>query len=171
MALNQQYAKRGSMLANVYGKLVEEALDYDRALTEVYNTLGGDLNGKDKWYRMMVSAPGNGEKIAGLKAHAHMAYNSWNHESSSKIVPTYVQGVVGSQLIVDVTGDEAGYSGGTVALPNFYNVNNTEIIRLNSTDNIIISGNNFSLISENYSLKNNFSSIRIDGNCQNIEIV
>ncbi len=123
MALNAQYTKRGSLLANVYGKLVEEALDYDRALTEVYNTLGGDLNGKAKWYRMMVSAPGSGEKVAGLKAHAHMAYNSWNHESSLEILPTYVEGTVGSYLIVDVPGDEKGYSSGTVSMPAFYNLN------------------------------------------------
>ncbi|MBO5177983.1 MAG: glycosyl hydrolase 115 family protein [Lachnospiraceae bacterium] len=123
MALNQQYAKRGSMLANVYGKLVEEALDVDRALTATYNTLGGDLNGKDKWYRMMVSAPGNGEKVAGLKAHAHMAYNSWNHESSMEIIPATVEGTVGSRLIVDVAGDEKGYSSGTVSMPGFYNLN------------------------------------------------
>ena len=122
MALNEQYAKRGSVLANVYAKLVEEALDIDRALTAEYNTLGGDLNGKDKWYRMMVSAPGNGEKVAGLKAHAHMAYNSWNHESSLEIIPLYVEGTVGSQLIVDVEGDEKGYSSGTVSMPAFYNL-------------------------------------------------
>jgi len=123
MGLNQQYAKRGSMLANVYGKLVEEALDVDRALTATYNTLGGDLNGKDKWYRMMVSAPGNGEKVAGLKAHAHMAYNSWNHESSMEIIPATVEATVGSQLIVDVAGNEKGYSSGAVSMPAFYNLN------------------------------------------------
>jgi len=122
MALNQQYAKKGSLLANVYGKLVEEALETDRALTEVYNTLGGELNGKDKWYRMMVSAPGNGEKVAGLKAHAHLNYASWNHESSGEIKPVYVEGTVGSRLIVDVEGDAKGYATGTVTLPAFYNL-------------------------------------------------
>ena len=64
-----------------------------------------------------------------------------------------------------------GSEGSIIKDLNFYNVNNTDVIRLNSTDNIIISGNNISLICENYSIKNNFSSIRIDGNCQNIEIL
>ena len=123
MALNQQYAQRGSLLANVYGNLVEEALETDRALTATYNTLGGELNGQDKWYRMMVSAPGNGEKVAGLKAHAHLNYASWNHESSGKIVPTYVEGTVGSQLLADVAGDAKVYSAGTVTMPVFYNLN------------------------------------------------
>lgn len=63
-----------------------------------------------------------------------------------------------------------GSEGSIIKDLNFYNVNNTDIIRLNGTDNIIISGNNISLICENYSIKNNFSSIRIYGNCQNIEI-
>lgn len=123
MALNQKYAKNGSVLANVYGKLVEEAMDIDRALTAEYNTLGGDLNGKDKWYRMMVTAPGNGEKVSGLRAHAHLYYASWNHESSVEVVPSYVEGTVGSWLLVDVEGDEKIYSTGTAALPTFHNLN------------------------------------------------
>ena len=123
MALNQKYAKSGSMLANAYGKLVEEALDKDRAMTAVYNTLGGDLNGKDKWYRMMVTAPGSGEKVSGLRAHAHLYYASWNHESSVEVAPTYVEGTVGSWLFVDVEGDETLYSSGTVTMPAFHNLN------------------------------------------------
>lgn len=123
MALNQQYAQRGSMLANVYGELVEEALETDRTLTATYNTLGGEFNGKAKWYRMMVTAPGNGELVCGVKGHAHLNYSGWNHESSAAIVPTYVQGAVGSQLIVDVEGDAKGYSNGTVEMPAFHNLN------------------------------------------------
>ena len=122
MALNQLYAKRGSLLANMYGELVEQALDQDRALTAAYNALGEDLNGKNKWYRMMVTSPGNNERVCGLTGKPHLNYTSWNPESSAAIVPTYVQGVVGSQLIVDVEGDEAGYSSGTVTMPNFYNL-------------------------------------------------
>lgn len=64
-----------------------------------------------------------------------------------------------------------GSEGSIIKDLNFYNVNNTDVIRLNSTDNIIISGNNISLISENYSIKDNFSPIRINGYCQNIEIL
>ena len=122
MALNQQYAKRGSMLANVYGDMALEALDIDRALTEEYNSLGEDLNGKNKWYRMMVTAPLSGEKVLGLRAHAHVNYTSWNHESSAGPAPTYVEGAVGGQLIVDVEGDAKGYSSGTATLPTFYNL-------------------------------------------------
>ncbi len=123
MALNQQYAHRGSLLANMYGELAEKAIEVDRELTAVYNTLGGDFNGKDKWYRMMVTAPGNGEMVCGVRGHAHLNYASWNHESSAKIEPTYVQGAVGSQLIVDVEGDTKGYSDGTIVLPAFHNLN------------------------------------------------
>jgi len=123
MALNQKYAQNGSLLANVYAKLVDEALEKDRALTAVYNTLGGELNGKAKWYRMIVSAPGNGEMVCGLRAHAHLNYTSWNHESSAEILPSYVEGTVGSWLIVDVEGDAKAYSTGTAALPAFHNLN------------------------------------------------
>ena len=123
MALNREYAQRGSMLANVYGELTKAAIDTDRALTATYNTLGGEFNGKDKWYRMMVTAPGNGEVVCGLRGHAHLNYAGWNHESSAAIVPSYVQGAVGSQLIVDVERDTKGYSDGTVTLPTFYNLN------------------------------------------------
>lgn len=122
MALNQQYAKRGSILANVYGDLALELLDVDRALTAEYNSLGEDLNGKNKWYRMLVTAPLSGEKVLGLKAHAHVNYTSWNHESSAGPAPTYVEGAVGSQLIVDVVGDTKGYSSGTITVPTFYNL-------------------------------------------------
>lgn len=122
-ALNQLYAKRGSLLANMYGDLVTEAIERDRALTAAYNTLGDDLNGQNKWYRMMATAPFSYERVCGVTGHAHLNYSSWNHESSSPIEPIYVQGVVGSQLIVDVEGDEKGYSGGTATLPTFYNLN------------------------------------------------
>ncbi len=123
MGLNQLYAKRGSVAANVYAELVEEALDYDRSLTEEYNNLGETFSGKPKWYGMMVTSPGKEETVCGQAADPHFNYSSWNSESSADIVPTYVQGGVYAQLIVGVDGDAKGYMKGTATLPDFFNLN------------------------------------------------
>jgi len=126
--LNQLYAERSSMLANVYAELVKEYLDLDNTLSVEYNKLGGKLNNKEKWYGMMWTSadpklqnlPSLDPLPSGKKTQPHINYIGWNAESSVEIVPTTVAGAAGAMLMVDVPGDAAVYTdGATAVMPDF----------------------------------------------------
>ncbi len=119
--LNQLYASRGSMLANVYADMVEQLLDRDRELTAKYNQCGPAVNGHPKWYRMMVTSPYHGETVCGLTGRGHLNYTSWNAESTAKLDIRRITGKSGSELIVDVQGVENAVTSGEITMPDFEN--------------------------------------------------
>ena len=117
--LNRFYSGSGSALANVYADKVNQMLANDRGYTEVYNQLGPQLNGKNKWYRMMLASPFNNEKVCGLTALGHLNYSGWNRDSAQPFSPTYVTLAETGQLRADVTGCSAPVSSGSLTLPDF----------------------------------------------------
>ncbi|KAI7258514.1 glycoside hydrolase family 115 protein [Hortaea werneckii] len=102
--LNSLHARRGSVLANTYADLVEEAIERDKQLEQHYNT--GISGGK--WMGMMSSP--------------HVGYVNWNADGWSYPVVSRVNPVKDALMIVGVEGTEQGYVSGTASLPAFSNL-------------------------------------------------
>ncbi|MCE3199605.1 glycosyl hydrolase 115 family protein [Paenibacillus sonchi] len=102
--LNKLYAQRGSVLANTYANLTNEAIERDKHLQQVYNT--GISGGK--WQGMMSSAH---------VGYVHWDAEGWKYPEVSTFTP-----VEGPLMIVDVEGTEQGYVSGTACLPAFTNL-------------------------------------------------
>jgi hypothetical protein len=102
--LSRLYAERGSVLANTYAELVNEAIDRDQQLEQKYNT--GIAGGK--WQGMMSSA--------------HVGYVNWDAEGWSYPEPSTIVPAKGARMIVDVEGKEQGCISGTADLPAFTNL-------------------------------------------------
>ncbi len=122
--LNELYSQRRATLANTYADLVEKYLKYDEELTAVYNSLGEDLNGLNKWYGMMIASPDyckqfNDPVLGNVKAQAHMNYSSWNGESAIKITTSEVKPESGALMQVDIPTERRVYKAGTAKLPDF----------------------------------------------------
>ena len=157
--INGIYSQRGSTLANTYEKLVTEYLKYDEELTAEYTRLGGDLNGLNKWYGMMIASPDyckqyNDPVLGNVKAVAHMNYSSWNGESAVKIVPSHVNGEEGALLIVDVPTERRGYKAGKAVLDDFESTEKQSVV-VNMTN-----GGNDTV---NYTISCKDDFIKIDG--------
>lgn len=103
--LSHLYAVRGSVLANTYADLTNEAIKKDKLLEQFYN----DELSEGKWKGMMSSP--------------HVGYIHWNSEGWSYPVASTVIPAKGSLLIVDVEGTEQAYVSGTASLPAFTNLN------------------------------------------------
>ncbi|ETT44431.1 hypothetical protein C162_24605 [Paenibacillus sp. FSL R7-269] len=102
--LSRLHARRGSVFANSYAVLAEEAIQRDKQLEQRYNT--GISNGK--WQGMMSSP--------------HVGYvrwdaEGWSYPEVSRIIPGPK-----AAMIVGVEGVEQGYTAGTAALPPFTNL-------------------------------------------------
>ena len=117
--LNRYYANANSALANVYADKVDEMLANDRSYTAEYNKLGPSLNGRNKWYRMMLASPFNGETVCGITALGHLNYSGWNRDSAQPFSPTRVSLTTNGQLRVDVPGSSQPASSGTLSMPAF----------------------------------------------------
>ena len=117
--INRFYSGASSALANVYADKVNTMLANDRSYTAEYNKLGPDLNGRNKWYRMMLASPFNNETVCGLTALGHLNYSGWNRDSAQAFSPTTVNLPENGQMVVDVTGSTAPVSSGTLTLPSF----------------------------------------------------
>jgi len=102
--LNHLYAGRGSLLANTYAALTQEAIERDKHLEQVYNN---EIS-SGKWKGMM-SSPHVG--------YVNWDAKGWKYPEVSTIIPDK-----GSLMIVDVEGTEQAYVSGTVSLPVFTNL-------------------------------------------------
>ncbi|MHA6529507.1 glycosyl hydrolase 115 family protein [Paenibacillus sp. BAC0078] len=102
--LSSLYAKRGSVLANTYAKLENEAIERDKELERVYNT--GISGGK--WQGMM-SSPHVG--------YVNWDAKGWKYPQASTIIPAKCP-----QMIIAVEGTEQAYVSGTASLPVFTNL-------------------------------------------------
>lgn len=102
--LSRLYAERGSVLANIYAQRVDEAIERDQQLEQIYNT--GISGGK--WQGMMSSA--------------HVGYVNWDAEGWSYPAASTLVPAKGSRMVVDVEGTEQGYTSGTARLPLFTNL-------------------------------------------------
>ena len=103
--LNSIYYKRKSCLANLYAQLVEECKVKDTEMQNYYNNIMS--NGK---WKGMMSSP-------------HIGYTQWCPDGWKYPEVNNVSLQNESIMIVDVEGCEKGYSGGTVDLPSFTNLN------------------------------------------------
>lgn len=102
--LSSLYAKRGSVLANTYAQLVNNAIEQDQQLQQFYNT---EMSA-GKWQGMMSSP--------------HVGYVRWDAEGWSYPQGRTVTPAQGSLMIVDVEGTEQAYTSGTASLPVFTNL-------------------------------------------------
>ncbi|MCL6456638.1 MAG: glycosyl hydrolase 115 family protein [Gorillibacterium sp.] len=102
--LNSLYWRRGSVLANAYAALTNEAIERDKELERVYNT---SISG-GKWKGMMSSP--------------HVGYVNWNAQDWKYPETAVWTPKQGSLMIVDVEGTEEGYASGTAILPALTNL-------------------------------------------------
>lgn len=102
--LNQYYHKLGSVLANRYAKLAEDAIRTDRELQSFYN----DTMSDGKWQGIMSSP--------------HIGYTNWNSEGWRYPEINYVTPISGAFMIVDAEAAETGYTSGAAELPPFTSV-------------------------------------------------
>jgi len=101
--LNDFYAKQGSSLANVYAKLVNDAIDYDKELTDYYNNKMTD----GKW-RKMMSSP-------------HVGFRTWNSDGWSYPSPSTITLKDGAKMLVTPEGSTKAYENGFAELEAFTN--------------------------------------------------
>ncbi len=85
--MNAFYAKEGWMVANSYADIVEEAIAYDKTLTEEYNSVADG-----KWNHMMSSN--------------HVGFVNWNDEGWSYPEVTRVKQKQESCLGIRIVGEE-----------------------------------------------------------------
>ena len=101
--LNQTFAKRGSVMANVYAGLTEQMIEQDKELLEYYgseNIAGG------KWKYMMNQKD-------------HIAYTGWEDSSGAYPEPDYVIPEENAKLLVEVPGSDSAVTDGMeVTLPD-----------------------------------------------------
>lgn len=122
--INRVYSSRRSTVANHYAQLVKDCLAYDEELTAEYNSLGGDLNGLNKWYGMMIASPDYCKQytdpvLGNVNARAHMNYSSWNPESAIKLSPSTVEADDGALMLLDIPGEKRAFKAGTAKLADF----------------------------------------------------
>lgn len=98
---NKRYYKLGSVLANRYAVLVEDAIQADEEMQSYYN----DVMSSGKWQGIMSSA--------------HIGYVNWNAEGWHYPEISYIKPVTGASMVVDVEGTEKGYTSGKAKLPVF----------------------------------------------------
>jgi len=98
---NQFYYKLGSVLANQFGKLVEEAIIIDEQLQCYYN----DTMSSGKWQGIMSSP--------------HIGYTNWDSKGWQYPQINFVVPRSDSFMIVNMEGLEVGYTSGTAILPPF----------------------------------------------------
>jgi hypothetical protein len=103
---NQYYYSNQSLIANGYGKLVEEAIETDIQMQNEYNTTLS--NGK---WRGMMSSP-------------HVGYKNWNADGWSYPQVNYVTPKSGAIMLIDMEGEERIHTSGTASLPTFTNTGN-----------------------------------------------
>ena len=99
--LNKRYYGLGSVLANKYAVLVEDAIQADEEMQSYYNNVM--TNGKWK----------------GIMSSAHIGYVKWNDEGWRYPEVSYVKPASGASMIVDVEATKKGYSSGKAKLPVF----------------------------------------------------
>ncbi|EPR12846.1 glycosyl hydrolase 115 family protein [Ruminiclostridium papyrosolvens] len=102
--LNKKYYHIKSVLANKYAALVEETITADKQMQSYYN----DTMSGGKWQGIMGSA--------------HIGYinwdsTGWHYPEVNCIIPSAV-----AHMIVDIEGNEKGYSSGTAIFPAFTNL-------------------------------------------------
>ncbi len=106
-ALNEFYYNQDSVAANLYGKLMGEAIARDKELTDTYNNDMYQVG--DKWKKMMSSP--------------HVGYGNWNSEGWSYPQPQWVTTKAKSILKVSVEDDKEAYGEGSCSLPEFTSTN------------------------------------------------
>lgn len=121
--LNKAYAKSGVASANIYAKLLDDAIAFDKELENVYSK---DMPGGvgDKWDGMMAQATNA----------RHVGYASWQPEGSYPVAE-YIELPGQASMYVNIKGETKVYQSGNVALPEFTSIN-----KENSYINIINGG-------------------------------
>lgn len=181
--LNDLYTQRRVTLANTYAGLVEKYLKYDEELTDEYSSLGGDLNGLNKWYGMMIASPDyckqyNDPVLGNVKAQSHMNYTSWNGESAAKITTQRIEAEDGALMVVDIPGEKRSYKAGTATLADFESTekqavvvnltnagNKTVDYKIDIKDDFIIVEGDLSgsyLVSKSFTVKVDWSKVTAD---------
>ncbi len=101
---NKRYHALGSVLANRYADLAEEAIEKDKQMQDYYNNA---LSG-GKWQGMM-SSPHVG--------YVHWNAEGWQYPQAQRITPG-----TGAAMMVIVDDHEEGYTMGAASLPLFDNL-------------------------------------------------
>ncbi len=102
--LNKKYFNLKSVLANRYATLVKDTIKADEQMQSYYN----DTMSGGKWQGIMSSA--------------HIGYVNWDSTGWHYPEVNYIYPSASAYMIVDIEGDEKGYSSGTAVLPAFSNL-------------------------------------------------
>lgn len=113
--LNKAFAKSGVASANIYAKLLDDAIAFDKELEYTYDK---DMPGGvgDKWDGMMAQATNA----------RHVGYESWRPEGAYP-VPEYINLSEQSSMYVNVKGETKVYQNGNIKLSEFTNINDESI--------------------------------------------
>lgn len=110
--LSKAYAKLKLTSANYYAALMNEAIEFDKELENIYNVeMPGDVG--DKWDGMMDQA----------KNAAHIGYDTWKPEGSYPKAEK-VAGTSDASMNVIVQGKLKTYTLGSVDMEEYTNINN-----------------------------------------------
>ena len=103
-AINKQYIKQKRVSANVYAKLLEEAIAFDKDLEYTYSKdMPGDIG--DKWDGMMAQATNA----------AHVGYTGWKPEGMYPEAE-YLENIpVEASMLVSVQGESKVYDSGSTS--------------------------------------------------------
>ncbi|MBE5938699.1 MAG: hypothetical protein E7265_11840 [Lachnospiraceae bacterium] len=101
--LNDFFVKQNSSLANVYASYVEDAIEYDKELTNYYNN---EMTG-GKWHNMMSSP--------------HVGFKTWNSDGWSYPSPVRINLEADAKMLVTPEGSENAYETGVAKLDTFTN--------------------------------------------------
>lgn len=109
--LNKAFAKLKLASANVYARLLDDAIAFDKELEKTYSkNMPGGVG--DKWDGMMAQATNA----------RHVGYPSWQPEGAYPVAE-YITLQDTSDMNVNIRGEIKAYHEGNAALPEFTNIN------------------------------------------------
>ena len=110
--INKQYVKQGRASANVYAGLLEESIEFDKELENIYSkNMPGGVG--DKWDGMMAQATNA----------RHVGYDTWQPEGKYPEAQYLNNLPDNSSMLVSVQGESKVHESGSIDLQEFTSIN------------------------------------------------
>lgn len=110
--INKQYFKQGRVSANVYAGLLEESIEFDKELENIYSkNMPGGVG--DKWDGMMAQATNA----------RHVGYDSWKPEGKYPEAQYLNNLPDNPSMLVSVQGESKVHESGSIDLQEFTSIN------------------------------------------------
>lgn len=112
-AINKKYASEGRASANVYAKLVDESIAFDKELENIYSkNMPGGVG--DKWDGMMAQATDA----------RHVGYDTWKPQGAYPVAEYLDNIQEEASMLVGAWGESKVYKSGSIDLTEFTSINN-----------------------------------------------